>query len=312
MGSALPSSEEAGPDAAKELSSSDSEEENQRPNFNILNNSLVEIYRNEREESGAHQTLADASACVEISCEDVESNAVQLCEQQAGDSCKSHDTVEPHPPPTHLASVAHTTNDVSLTLATPPLSEDHTSKQLQTKKVSFSSPEVTDQHDYVVVEESRMRRVKKRKSRRHDDVEESSKVKRKRSSEEESATASHLKAGKTSGESHVTWCVLELAPGLVCFKCCPLSFCITCLLHLQCYLCLEFTVQSSSVTFNDVGGASDCLREINKLVLHMRCSQLFEKLGVRPPQGFLLHGPPGCGKTLIAHAVAGVSRTKSR
>ena len=215
MGSASAHCEEAGPDPAKELSSSESDEESQRPNFNILNNSLVEIYRNEREEGGANQPPPDTSACVEISseeCTPVENDAVQLGpgEQQAtGDSCKSHDTVEPHPPPTHLASVANaTTSDLSLSLATPPLSEDHASKQAQTKKVSFSSPEVTDQHDYVVAEESRMRRVKKRKSRRHDDIDEGSKVKRKRSSEEESATTSHLKAGKTSGECHVTWCVV--------------------------------------------------------------------------------------------------------
>ena len=39
----------------------------------------------------------------------------------------------------------------------------------------------------------------------------------------------------------------------------------------------------------------------------MKQPELFARLGVRPPQGFLLHGPPGCGKTLIANAIAGVS-----
>lgn len=73
------------------------------------------------------------------------------------------------------------------------------------------------------------------------------------------------------------------------------------------FLSSEFIVQSSSVGFSDVGGCVECLKEIDKLLLHMRHSKLFSRLGVRPPQGFLLHGPPGCGKTLIANAVAGVS-----
>lgn len=44
-----------------------------------------------------------------------------------------------------------------------------------------------------------------------------------------------------------------------------------------------------------------------KLLLHLRHPEVFARLGIRPPQGFLLHGPPGCGKTLLASAIAGVS-----
>ena len=43
-----------------------------------------------------------------------------------------------------------------------------------------------------------------------------------------------------------------------------------------------------------------------QLLLHLVHPEVFHTLGVRPHQGFLLHGPPGCGKTLLAHAIAGV------
>jgi transitional endoplasmic reticulum ATPase len=59
------------------------------------------------------------------------------------------------------------------------------------------------------------------------------------------------------------------------------------------------------VTYEDIGGLKreiDLIRELIELPL--RHPELFERLGIEPPKGVLLHGPPGTGKTLIAKAVA--------
>ena len=59
------------------------------------------------------------------------------------------------------------------------------------------------------------------------------------------------------------------------------------------------------ITYEDVGGLDDELDAVREMIeLPMRHPELFQALGIEPPQGVLLHGPPGTGKTLIAKAVA--------
>ena len=59
------------------------------------------------------------------------------------------------------------------------------------------------------------------------------------------------------------------------------------------------------ITYEDIGGLTDEVKKIREMVeIPMKHPEIFEKLGVEPPKGVLLHGPPGTGKTLLAKAVA--------
>ena len=67
----------------------------------------------------------------------------------------------------------------------------------------------------------------------------------------------------------------------------------------------QFLCEPRDISFDDLGGLDPILASLKELVEYpLSHPEVYAWLGVDPPRGLLLHGPPGCGKTALAHAVA--------
>jgi len=67
----------------------------------------------------------------------------------------------------------------------------------------------------------------------------------------------------------------------------------------------EVMIEIPTVKWTDIGGLEDVKKRLQEAVeWPLKSPESFEKIGITPPKGVLLYGPPGCGKTMLAKAVA--------
>jgi len=103
-----------------------------------------------------------------------------------------------------------------------------------------------------------------------------------------SVDISKLTPGKRVALSQRNFAILELLPD-----------------SLDMYVKAMEVLEVPRVNYSEIGGLDDQIRELRELVeLPLLKPEVFEKVGIEPLKGVLLYGPPGCGKTLLAKAVA--------
>jgi transitional endoplasmic reticulum ATPase len=67
----------------------------------------------------------------------------------------------------------------------------------------------------------------------------------------------------------------------------------------------EVYIEIPTIHWEDIGGLEDAKQELKEAVeWPLKNPEIFKRLGIKPPKGVLIYGPPGCGKTLLARAVA--------
>ena len=70
----------------------------------------------------------------------------------------------------------------------------------------------------------------------------------------------------------------------------------------------EVQVEVPSVSWADIGGLDDLKLKLNQAVdWPIKHPEVFARMGIKPPRGVLMYGPPGCSKTMIAKALANES-----